>query len=829
MKIILKYILNNLKERKTRTAVMLLSIILSTALLFVSLSIGDSYATAQKKMSKGFVGKAALSIKALPSANGDPGWISNESVPTLELIKSKVGIIRASALYSEEGYFENFDIIAADLAELSRINKPRLLDGGEIRDFSGYKIALPHKFTAKYGIHEEDRIRLQIGEEAVEFQVAAIAAYDTVFLRQTRGFNALVPLDTMREIMNLQQGYSEILIEPADKVEPDIIKEKLSGEALKNKYRVLKVLDEKQVEADAREKSIPCFLISFFALIMSVFIIYSSYKVITTERLPVIGTFRSIGATEKAMTRILILESMVYGALGGLFGIPFSFIVLKVMLQGLGSSLTQGIEIPMVISPVNIVISCTAAIIVSVLSAYLPVRSVSKLPVKEIVLGMVEQKKLSNRMKLLFSVTILIISIILPRITSGKLQTLFGGAALLGVIAAAIVVAPFMITGIASVLERIYGRFIGNEGLLAARNMKRNKNVSQNITLLLISISAVITISVVCSFTKTYIGDVFKGSSLDGIADASMDKAFVQKVGNIKGMKKLSPIYVLEGNVFLDGLPLSRVEAVEDIRLFNDMLGIDYESNAIRKQVENSFNESRQIILNSDFIRKQGLKIGSTINVSFGDNVYKYHILGSFKSRADSSSAIISSEYAIKDFGVKNYGLLAFQAADPEAAIIQIRNLFGSKPNWSRTVKEFYADVFGVIDAFLSPMGKLTYFILILAAVGVINNLLINYIQKRRSTAMYKSVGLSNRQSIKMTLIEGFTSGVIGAAAGIAVSYIEVNTIFLVAGPRISIEPEIKISVFITAGIMGIVITLIGSFVPILKSLKMRIVEEIKI
>lgn len=829
MKIILKYILNNLKERKTRTAVMLLSIILSTALLFVSLSIGDSYATAQKKMSKGFVGKAALSIKALPSANGDPGWISNESVPTLELIKSKVGIIRASALYSEEGYFENFDIIAADLAELSRINKPRLLDGGEIRDFSGYKIALPHKFTAKYGIHEEDRIRLQIGEEAVEFQVAAIAAYDTVFLRQTRGFNALVPLDTMREIMNLQQGYSEILIEPADKVEPDIIKEKLSGEALKNKYRVLKVVDEKQVEADAREKSIPCFLISFFALIMSVFIIYSSYKVITTERLPVIGTFRSIGATEKAMTRILILESMVYGALGGLFGIPFSFIVLRVMLQGLGSSLTQGIEIPMVISPVNIVISCTAAIIVSVLSAYLPVRSVSKLPVKEIVLGMVEQKKLSNRMKLLFSVTILIISIILPRITSGKLQTLFGGAALLGVIAAAIVVAPFMITGIASVLERIYGRFIGNEGLLAARNMKRNKNVSQNITLLLISISAVITISVVCSFTKTYIGDVFKGSSLDGIADASMDKAFVQKVGNIKGMKKLSPIYVLEGNVFLDGLPLSRVEAVEDIRLFNDMLGIDYESNAIRKQVENSFNESRQIILNSDFIRKQGLKIGSTINVSFGDNVYKYHILGSFKSRADSSSAIISSEYAIKDFGVKNYGLLAFQAADPEAAIIQIRNLFGSKPNWSRTVKEFYADVFGVIDAFLSPMGKLTYFILILAAVGVINNLLINYIQKRRSTAMYKSVGLSNRQSIKMTLIEGFTSGVIGAAAGIAVSYIEVNTIFLVAGPRISIEPEIKISVFITAGIMGIVITLIGSFVPILKSLKMRIVEEIKI
>ena len=39
----LKYIFMNVKERKMRTAVMLLSILLSTTLLFVSFSIGASY------------------------------------------------------------------------------------------------------------------------------------------------------------------------------------------------------------------------------------------------------------------------------------------------------------------------------------------------------------------------------------------------------------------------------------------------------------------------------------------------------------------------------------------------------------------------------------------------------------------------------------------------------------------------------------------------------------------------------------------------------------------------------------------------------------------
>ena len=38
-------------------------------------------------------------------------------------------------------------------------------------------------------------------------------------------------------------------------------------------------------------------------------------------------------------------------------------------------------------------------------------------------------------------------------------------------------------------------------------------------------------------------------------------------------------------------------------------------------------------------------------------------------------------------------------------------------------------------------MRTMTWFILLLAAVGVVNNLLISHIQKRRTTAMYKSVG----------------------------------------------------------------------------------------
>jgi ABC-type antimicrobial peptide transport system permease subunit len=259
------------------------------------------------------------------------------------------------------------------------------------------------------------------------------------------------------------------------------------------------------------------------------------------------------------------------------------------------------------------------------------------------------------------------------------------------------------------------------------------------------------------------------------------------------------------------------------------MFAITYDSESVKNKVISIFSNERAVLLSATSLIKCNAKIGDMISLTAGSKTYEYKIIGSIKSRADDADAVIPASYAMSDFGAANYGFLAYTAADPEAIIVQIRNLFGNTTNWSRTVKEFYADIRGTLGAFLEPVSKLTYFILLLAIVGVINNLIINYIQKRHSIAMYKAVGLSNRQNIKMTLIEGFSSGLIGASIGIIISYLEIKTIFLVSGPKMSVvAPKLDARVFITAGIMGITVTLIGSLVPILKGSKMKIVEEIK-
>lgn len=800
---------------------MLLSILLSTTLLFVSFSIGSSYESAQRKMARGMAGSATLSVTAAE------GYIAETILLDRPSIGASVPMLESTVLYHENGYYETIDLIGADISKLNTINPPRLADGGEITDFTGNKVILPDRFTSKYGIEAGDSITLQIGGKPVSLEVAAVAAYDTVFLRHTRGATALLPLATLSELLGKTDGYTEILVKPAEGVSTSELKSELS-EVLPGSYSVSAVVNEAQIAADARQKSMPFFLISFFSLTMSVFIIYSSYKVITLDRLPVIGTFRSIGATQKAVTQILLLESGLYGILGGLIGIPVGTLVLKLILQGMGQSLSQGIEIPIVISPFSIIFSFAVAVVVSLLSAWMPVSRASRLPIKDVVLGSVEEKQVPRRFILGAGVVLFVISIILPKLASGNMLYLAGGFSLLGLIAATILIVPLLTNLMAMGLERIYGAVLGNTGRLAARNMRDNKNTVQNITLLFISISAVIAITVVGNFVTTYISDVFNGAELQGFADGYMEQEFIDQVKEMDGIEKVLPLYVYKNQMQANGMTLSRLEATDRLDWFGPMLALNYTEKRMEEQAISAFAGERAVLLSESCMDRTGFAVGDTLSLATGSGQADYKVVGSFKSRATDVEAVIPSAFAVSDFGASAYDFLAYTAADPDAIMVQIRDLFGDTSNWSRTVEEFNTDALSTVGAFLQPMHSMTYFILLLATVGVINNLLINYIQKRRSIAMYKSVGLSNRQNMKMTLVEGFSSGLIGAAIAIFVSYMEIQTIFLVAGPKISMVPDLDAATFLAAGGMGIAVTLLGSVVPIFKSRRMKLVEEIK-
>ncbi|WP_456251061.1 ABC transporter permease [Enterococcus avium] len=822
MKIITKYILNSIKERKLRTLVMLLSIVLSTTLLFVSLSIGSSYEYAQKKMAIGYAGNAKVSAK---SNSGD--FLSKSDLVKTNTVLREIGILRTQALFQKKGYFENFDLISGKMEDIHAINAPRI-KYGTLDNFKGFKIALPDRFTSQFNYKVGDKIPVKINGKIYSFELSAICNYDTIFLRNTRGFNALIPFETLSEILGTNGRYSEFLMIPKMDIDTSRFIENEVQKYQNKGVTISPIYDDMQVSADAKQKSMPFYLISFFTLTISTFIIYSSYKIIISERMKVLGTFRSIGANQRTISKILLLESLIYGVSGSLLGLPLGFTTLKIILGSmLDSTSNFGIEIPAIVTPINIVVSTITAIFVSILGAYIPSKRASRLAVKDIVLGKIEEERISNKKRISIGMLLFVTSIVLPRIASGRILTITGAISLLTLIISAIMIIPLLLNSFSVFAQMVYTKLSGNIGTIAARNLRDNKNTNSNVTLLFISISAIIVISVVGDFVNTYVTDVFRGATLDGFSQSTVDRSFIKQVEKLDTVTEVLPIYVMDEAVQVENKSL-RVEATDDIKKFNEMLAINDMSNN-RDEVESNFSKGRNAVVSTETLTSLNLKVGDEITIGNDSQKKVFKIIGSFKSRANDVNVILPSSFAREDFNISEYGFFAYKAKRPESVMNQIRNLYGSKSHWSRTVKQFTNDAKNTVNSFLEPMNKLTYFILGLATVGVMNNLLINFIQRKRTNAMYKSIGLSNKQNVYLCLIESFSVGLFGGGLAILVSYLEIKTVFLVAGPKISVVPSLSISTFLYAAGLGVIITILGSVVPVLKNSKLNIVEEIKV
>ncbi len=114
------------------------------------------------------------------------------------------------------------------------------------------------------GFKKETRLRFRLEEIRFLSQLPKLLLMIPYFFVIQRGATALLPLSTLSELLGQTDGYTEILVEPAEGISAVELKEELESRLPAEKYKVSEVINEAQIAADARQKSMPFFLISFF-------------------------------------------------------------------------------------------------------------------------------------------------------------------------------------------------------------------------------------------------------------------------------------------------------------------------------------------------------------------------------------------------------------------------------------------------------------------------------------------------------------------------------------------------------------------------------------
>lgn len=832
MGIIIKFLIKSIYEKKLRTFLILLAIVLSSGVFFASVAISGSL---EQMIIKGIVdsyGNADIVISPVQKSPS-PYFYTNRAEAYRDRTEYIIGEMQASAVYMAGRKDEvNINLVGAPIEDIQKMNPFTLEQQSGTYPFEGRKIIIDRLFAQKYGLKAGDSLELQMASGSLtskqRFIICAIASPAGFFKNQPKSAAALVPRDFLSAFHNARGKVGAVyikLLEPEDKQEMI----KLLSEEYKN-YKVFELLPLEEIKQESTMISAVFLMLSSIVFFMSIFIIYSSFKVITAEKLPVIGTFRSIGATKKMTNLLLLGESLLYGVVGGILGCGVGVGILYLMSFALSKMAHggDGMEFKAVIqfSGINFVLAFVGAVVLCFVSSIIPIVRVSRIPVKDIVLNSIEANRRRKKIRLILGMAFMAVAFACSLVDSDDLRPILGSVGMLLSLTSVIMLVPYITSVFIRIFEKLYIFVFGNIGILSAKNLRENGNIINNISMLAIGISSLLLFNTASYDNVASITDMHRDALYDiEMYAANADRNMENRLLNIEGVKGVYGDYETY-NVEIAGRNerISAIKGVDKTKL-TDFWRVSTEGGPA--DIFDRLDEGRNILLTETLRKKFNVKAGDFLKLKMAGGEKEYRVIGFFDNFMKRENfAFVSQRFLKSDMQLKYYnGIFIKTYGDYDRVKERIEQEFVRQKPYVETKYKQQEEYLESNKQVMLLMNGFSVLSIIIGVFGVLNNLLISFISRKRSLAVFRSMGMSKVQIVKMIFLEAFTGGIIGGLFGVATGTL---MIVVLAGASNSGEIHYPVSSYILYVIAGAAVMLAASISPALKSSRLDIISAVK-
>ncbi|MCT4632156.1 MAG: ABC transporter permease [Firmicutes bacterium] len=837
MGILLKFTFKNIKESKFRSFLIIISVALSVALFFGSFSLSDTVENMFVEQFKAYFGTAEEIVQ--PDKSSTFRYMVPEN---LELdYEYLVGAYETSGQFkAKDGTKTGVSIKGFELDGLDKMNPITILEKGKLDDFSGKKVIVGKKFADENGYKLGDDIVFEIGGKKDKYFIEGIAEDYGFFRPNDYNKTVIVPRNTLATKYGKAGHVTSIYVKPKEMLDFDTVEKDLKKGY--NKHMIQETISKKEINEISKQIRTPFLFMLISVIFISIYIIYTSFKVITLERLPILGTFRSVGATKKMTNRVLIIESMTYGIIGGIVGSGLGILVLKGVTKVLGSGALTGqpMRVAMKFNPMNILYGFLLAVILSFISAIIPIRKTSKMPIKEILLNIMEgNKKKKTYIRYIIGAFLMVAANVLPNIVPEAQKLMVCAISMVMISVAIVMLVPVMTMFLLRFVTPIISKLFGNIGILVGKGFKGNKGLISSIILLTMGISSLMMIDSLSSSVNSLITEHYDNMHYDvslriwgSKEGGGIGNTLYQKIASVDNVKGYLPYDSTWGVSLANKKDFAdEVAAIKNMEYFK-YFGLEIETDDLDGLVK-KLNNSRSMVLSKNMMNTSGYKIGDKFLLKTPSGNRNYEIIAfTRKSSGNDKKMYIGDVFLRSDFRTGKPGNIAIKLKDP-SQFFSTKGEIETKLNnyWYRlsSVEEDKARNLKSNATMLMLMKAFSIVTMVIGTIGIVNNFLVDFMRRRRSLALYASVGMSRRQTVKMVFAEALTTGFFGGIFGIFGTILMVRMLTMIfkaleMGLDIAVQPSLMIQM--TIGSM--ILSLISSIVPAMKSSRINIVNEIK-
>lgn len=811
MSIILHYVLRNIKKSKLRSVIIILALMLSTVVLYSTLMVRDSitehYIELSREIYKGYDLVASSDENELLKKNElDMGNVT---------VSDKLPMAMTAGKYSDNNII--YIAYQSDIEKLIADELITITDELADWDKTGKKdVILSEDAVKKNGLKLGDTIKVDFLNGEKEFRIAALAADKGLFKNETT-FNML-SFSAAYSLTDEETGYNQIYIKLGEN-------EKLADAAEiiednNEDIKVVQLYDEENVNSIINNTSNLLLVILIAIIAANFFVIASLMKLMMAERITVIGTFQCLGANNRWIRRVMLLENSFYGIFGGVLGVVVAQILYRPIIQ----VFTGMTDIQFTVNFVYLVGSVVFAIVLQLAFVLKTIIGTSRRDVMENVFNKVSTVVKSKLSHFIVGAVFLVVAFVLYYL-NGTYNFFWASIELvLGLIGEALVIgtlSDFLNFVFANVFRQRYMH-------MGIRNINKSSSAVSNVKLITMSLAIVYVVYIASNSLGTYferalVSQVGNDYVVSGLSEAIDEyEAFEDELVTDKIVS-----YTVSGTVKINKISYSGVTVTG---MDKAILGVEDKSDVINGL------KPGEVVVDGLFMTKFGYKVGDQVDLSSDlfkntDDV-KMTIVGEVETGAFNTNRN-TIVFCKEDFfeyitDVPNMVLIAVKDDSAESHE-KVEKLFNDENLFLTLTEDYIKTQEDSVNQVLDLLNVLIGLTLFLVFIGIISNQLVGFIQRKKEFAVLISVALSVKQMRRVMINEVLFNALIGAILGTVdglLLCVFLEQIMYAIGIAVPIIVDLQ-KVGMLFGVVVLLI-LLTAVLPIMNLRKLDIIEEIK-
>lgn len=826
-----------LRARPLRTALTTVGVALGVAVLFAGLATNAGIDAAIARTVDTIVGRADLRLETF----GESGLTAD----TLAQVQTTDGVAVAAPALERRTYLEA-DLIGSDevlpppvtIVGIDPALEPLLHD---LPLTAGAPLAHPDEASAVISASLAAQDGLTVGSELtfigtvdpVRYRVIGILDGDGPWASRTER-TVLVPLGTAQAAFELD-GVTRIDIGLAEGADPAVVTATLEASLLRQPYVLSAPRDlATGMRASTADFAATTALIAAVALFSGAFLIFNTLSMTVVERLRELGLLRAAGATRGQLTSFILVQATVIGVLGSVLGIGLGILLAGGMAAWVRTVGAIELSGP-VITLVDVVTAVAIGLIVTLAAALEPARRAGRVPPVEALkarLDLPTARRARLRWLVAVFATVGVVGLFIwPRGAGDgtviRSLVVYGGLLLVALLV------PFvlpMLARVAGLPFRVLARL--EERLARASVLRDRSRAALTVGALTIGLSMIVALGSVAGHARAaasaWIADVVPGELVvTSIFPRGADEGLDETLSTLPGVEHLSPFATFDlalDGVRADGAAMSGADLAADGRLRF--------TSGDRDAALAALDAGGAVILPAAVAARTGLAIDETLDLAAADgSSLTLRIVGIAERTlpgrggesllvgwpdAERLGVIGADAFAVRftpdatDEARADLASEARAVALEPVALEQIQGAIG----------DALSRVFGLFDA-------LALVAVIVAALGIVNTLTMNVLERVREIGVLRAAGMTRRQVWRSVVVEAGITGTIGAVCGVFAGLLIGALMVVLAGGRLDIAAAIPWLAVVLVLVGGVTLAMLAAAYPARLASRISIVRAV--